>query len=165
MRIVVESVWWSYAQAMTSTARLIQVGRPAAQSLSFRHGRLGPVGWAAALTPGWLAGVAVATGARRGKPDAGRLLAFAIGGAAVGVLIARGVDEVRWRTRAVTVQVEESDAALDLMQAVRAEGVRAEMVRADKTRSGRIPSTPGYAVRYRAKDDRRVRAVLAEQHL
>ena len=59
----------------------------------------------------------------------------------------------------VSCEVDEPDAALDLMQAVRAEGVRADMVRADD----RTPAGVGYAVRYRAKDDRRVRAVLAEQ--
>lgn len=143
---------------MTSTARLPEVGRPAALSLSFRLIRLDPVGWAAVLAPGALAGIAVAVATGRGKPVAGRVLACAVGGAAASVLAARAVDEVRWRTRAVSLEVEEPDAALDLMQAVRAEGVRADMVRADH-----IPFTPAYAVRYRAKDDRRVRAVLAEQ--
>ena len=60
---------------------------------------------------------------------------------------------------AVSLEVDEPDAALDLMQAVRAEGVRADMVRADD----HTPSAPAYALRYRAKDDRRVRAVLAAQ--
>ncbi len=144
---------------MTATARPTQDARPAAPSLlAFHWTHLPPVGWVAVLAPGWLAGLAVAVGTGRAKPAVGRVLACAAGGAAAGLLIARGVDEVLWRTRAVSLEVQEPDAALDLMQAVRAEGVRADMVRADRIRSG-----PAYAVRYRAKDDRRVRAVLAEQ--
>jgi len=149
--------------ARTSTARLTQDGRPAALSVPFLRTRLSSVGWAAVLAPGWLAGIALAVATARGRPDAGRVLACAVGGAAAGVLIARAIDEVRWRSRAVSLEVEESDVALDLMQAVRAEGVRADMVRADVIRADRIPSAPAYAIRYRAKDDRRVRAVLAEQ--
>jgi len=93
-----------------------------------------------------------------GKPGLGRVLGCAAAGALTSAVLARAVDELRWRRRAVSVEVEEPDAALDLMQAVRAEGVRADMVRADHVMAG-----PAYAVRYRAKDDRRVRAVLAEQ--
>lgn len=144
--------------ARTSTARLTQDGPPAALSVLLRRTPLSPVGWAAVLAPGWLAGIAIAVATGRGRPGVGRVLACGLGGAAAGVLISRGIDEVRWRSRAVSLEVEEPDAALDLMQAVRAEGVRADMVRADH-----IPSAPAYAVRYRAKDDRRVRAVLAEQ--
>jgi hypothetical protein len=144
---------------MTSTARLTQDGRPATPSLlAFRRAQLNPAGWAAVLAPGWLAGVAVAVTTSKDKPQVGRVLLCAAGGALGGALLARGIDEVRWRSRPVSVEVEEPDAALDLMQAVRAEGVRADMVRADHLRSA-----PAYAVRYRAKDDRRVRAVLAEQ--
>lgn len=144
---------------MTSTARLTRDGRPAGKSLlAFRRAQLNPVGWAAVLAPGWLAGVAVAVATSRDKPQVGRVLICAAGGAVAGALLARGMYEFWWRSRPVTVEVQEPDAALDLMQAVRAEGVRADMVRADH-----IPSTPAYAVRYRAKDDHRVRAVLAEQ--
>ena len=96
----------------------------------------------------------------RGRPGRARVAAFAAGGVFVSVLIARIVDEARWRASAVSLEVDEPDAALDLMQAVRAEGVRADMVRADDPRT---PSGVGYALRYRAKDDRRVRAVLASQ--
>ncbi len=76
------------------------------------------------------------------------------------MLVARAIDEIRWRRGAVSVTVDEPDTALDLMQAVRERGVRADMVRADDSRH---PVGRHYAVRYRAKDDRRVRAVLAEQ--
>ena len=144
--------------ARTPTARLTEDGRPAALYVPSRRTRLSPIGWAAVVAPGWFVGTAIAVVTGRGKPDPGRVLACAAGGAAASVLIARGLDEVRWRSRAVSLQVEEPDMALDLMQAVRAEGVRADMVRADH-----IPSAPTYAIRYRAKDDRRVRAVLAAQ--
>lgn len=110
------------------------------------------------LAAGWLAGVAVALLTAKKPPGPARVFGFAAGGAVIGALVARVVDEVQWRRRPVSVEVEEPDAALDLMQAVRAEGVRADMVRADHVMAG-----PAYAVRYRAKDDRRVRAVLAEQ--
>ena len=143
---------------MTATARLTQDGRSAALSSLLLRTHPRPGGWVAVLAPGWLAGVAIAVTTGKGKPGVGRVLGCAFGGAATSVLIARGLDEVRWRSRAVSLEVTEPDAALDLMQAVRAEGVRADMVRADH-----IPSAPAYAVRYRAKDDRRVRAVLAEQ--
>jgi hypothetical protein len=80
-------------------------------------------------------------------------------------VLARVVDEVRWRTTAVSLEIDEPDTALDLMQAVRAEGVRADMVRSDMTEptADGVPHSPVYALRYRAKDDRRVRAVLAAQ--
>jgi len=96
----------------------------------------------------------------RGRPGLARTAALAAGGVFVTVLVARLVDEARRRSSAVSLEVAEPDAALDLMQAVRAEGVRAEMVRADDPQT---PSGGGYALRYRAKDDRRVRAVLAAQ--
>ena len=144
---------------MTATAKPTQGGRPTASSLlAFHRTHLTPANWIALLAPGWFAGVAVAAASSPTRPAVGRVLACAAGGAAASLLIARGVDEIRWRTRAVSLEVQEPDDALDLMQAVRAEGVRADMVRTD-----RVPSTPAYAVRYRAKDDRRVRAVLAEQ--
>jgi hypothetical protein len=78
--------------------------------------------------------------------------------------MARGIDEVVWRRSAVSLEVDEPDVALDLMQAVRAEGVHADMVRSD-ARGGKAVGRSGgaYALRYRAKDDRRVRAVFAEQ--
>lgn len=82
-------------------------------------------------------------------------------GAAGAVLLGRLIDEIRWRRGAVSLTVDGPDTALDLMQAVRARGVQADMVRADENE----PVGRHYALRYRAKDDRRVRAVLAEQHL
>jgi hypothetical protein len=56
----------------------------------------------------------------------------------------------------VCLELTEPDAVLDLLQEVRSQGVQADMIRAGQT-SG------GYALRYRARDDRRVRAVLAAQ--
>ena len=144
--------------ARTPAARLTEDGRPARLSVPFRRTGLSPSGWAAVVAPGWFVGIAIAVVTGQGKPNPGRGLVCAAGGAAASVMIARGIDEVRWRSRAVSLEVEEPDVALDLMQAVRAEGVRADMVRADH-----IPSAPAYAIRYRAKDDRRVRAVLAAQ--
>ena len=146
---------------MTSITELTRRGRPTADSpLGFRHSPRGATGWAALLVPGSLAAAAVGLAITRGRPGLARAAAFGAGGVLVSVLIARAIDEARWRRSGVSLPVAEPDAALDLMQAVRAEGVRADMVRADGDHS---PSGAGYALRYRAKDDRRVRAVLAAQ--
>ena len=125
-----------------------------------RRAELSGVGWAAVLAPGAFAGAGLAVITAGGRPGIGRLTACIAGGVLSGALFARVVDEVRWRRSAVSLEVDEPDAALDLMQAVRAEGVRADMVRAER-RAG--PAGGRYALRYRAKDDRRVRAVFAEQ--
>ncbi|MET0864816.1 MAG: hypothetical protein ABWZ98_10815 [Nakamurella sp.] len=128
-------------------------------AVAFRHDY--PVaGWATLLAPGVLAGVAVAAVSGPSRPGLLRLAAGAAGGLLVGALLARITDEVRWRRTAVSLRVDEPDVALDLMQAVRAEGVQAEMVRAMEPAG---PERGSFALRYRAKDDRRVRAVLAEQ--
>jgi len=146
---------------MTSTSVLTRRNRAAAATpWTFRRARLNPVGWAALIAPGALLGAAAAALTTGGRPTIERLVACSGVGALIGVLIARGIEEVRWRSSALSLEVEEPDAALDLMQAVRAEGVRADMVRAGD-RLGH--SGVAYALRYRAKDDRRVRAVLAEQ--
>lgn len=129
-------------------------------ALSVRRAQLTAVEWAALLAPGALAGATLAAVTGSGRTTIGRLAVGAGAGAAVGAVIARGMDEVQWRRRAVTLAVDEPDAALDLMQAVRAEGVQADMVRAD---DGRGRSGPAFGLRYRAKDDRTVRAVFAEQ--
>jgi hypothetical protein len=145
---------------MTSTTELTRGGGTTAPTpLGFRSSPRGAVGWAALLLPGSLAAAAPLV-ITRGRPSLTRIAAFAAGGVLLGVLIARVVDEARWRASAVSLEVDEPDAALDLMQAVRAEGVRAEMIRSDDPHT---PSGVGYALRYRAKDDRRVRAVLASQ--
>jgi hypothetical protein len=81
-------------------------------------------------------------------------------GALLGMALARFVDEMRWRRSAVCVELTEPDAVLDLLQAVRAQGVQADMIRAGDGGRG---AGAGYALRYRARDDRRVRAVLASQ--
>lgn len=128
-------------------------------ALAFRHG-YGVSGWAALLAPGALAGAGVALIA--GRPGVRRLAAGVAGGLLCGAVLARVADEVQWRRSAVSLRVDEPDAALDLMQAVRAEGVRAEMVRAVEPTG---PNRGSFALRYRAKDDRRVRALLAEQQL
>ena len=125
---------------------------------AFRH-VYPAAGWATMLAPGVLAGVSVAA-VGHNRPGLLRLAAGAAGGLLAGVLLARITDEVRWRRSNVSLQVDEPDAALDLMQAVRAEGVQAEMVRAIETTG---PARGSFALRYRAKDDRLVRAVLAEQ--
>ena len=90
----------------------------------------------------------------------GPVAATTVGGALIGVVFARIVDELRWRRSAVCIELAEPDAVLDLLQAVRAEGMQADMIRADRAGdTGRA----GYALRYRGRDDRRVRAVLAAQ--
>ena len=128
--------------------------------LAFRHGRPGVTGWAALLAPGALVGSMLATLATPRRPSAVRVIAGLTLGAASGVLVGRLIDEIRWRRGAVSLSVGEPDTALDLMQAVRARGVQADMVRADDDHA---PVGRHYVLRYRAKDDRRVRAVLAEQ--
>lgn len=117
------------------------------------------------LARGALLGSAAAAVAGRQQAGVGRIAFGAGTGAASALVIARVADEVRWRTAAVSLEVDEPDAALDLMQAVRAEGVRADMVRSDSAdhATDGAPHGPVYALRYRAKDDRRVRAVLAAQ--
>ncbi len=161
VNLVVECRPASYPREMTSITELTSRSRPAAASpLGFRHSPRGAAGWAALLVPGSLTATAVGLAITRGRPGLARATAFAVGGVFVSVLIARAVDEANWRRSAVSLQVAEPDAALDLMQAIRAEGVRADMVRAQDTHP---PSGVGYALRYRAKDDRRVRAVLAAQ--
>jgi hypothetical protein len=138
--------------------------------------RFGPEGvrdrgfarWAAVLGGGAVTGglVAVtaisAVTARRST----RTVALAVGiGAAGGVLAGRAIVAIRRRGAPVWMPVDEPDTALDLMQAVRARGVQADMIRTDAigADTGQPPVGRHYALRYRAKDDRRVRAVLAEQ--
>ena len=150
---------WSYPGVMTSSTVPTRRSHPVSESpWAFRRARMTATGWAVLLAPGALAGgVAVAAGRRA------RVVPLLVGigaGAACSLLLARIVDEVRWRRSAVSLAVDEPDAALDLMQAVRAEGVRAEIVQADGAAG---PSRRAYILRYRAKDDRRVRAVFAEQ--
>jgi hypothetical protein len=127
---------------------------------AFRRARMTATGWAVLLAPGALAGGVAAAVAAGRRARVVPLLVGIGGGAACSLLLARIVDEVRWRRSAVSLAVDEPDAALDLMQAVRAEGVRAEIVQADDAAG---PSRRAYILRYRAKDDRRVRAVFAEQ--
>ena len=114
----------------------------------------------AVFAPGAAAGAALAVTASGRRRAAGRLATGIGAGVLTGLLLTRAVDEVQWRRSAVSLRVDEPDAALDLMQAVRAEGVQADMVRANAERE---PGRRHYAVRYRAKDDRRVRAVFARQ--
>ncbi len=129
------------------------------------------------LIPGALTGGLVAVGTVSGRRP-GVLGTFGIGlgigigigiGSVAGVVLGRVIDEVRWRRIPVSLAVDEPDTALDLMQAVRASGVQADMVRTDngpaaEDRAGdHGPGGRHYALRYRAKDDRRVRAVIAEQ--
>jgi hypothetical protein len=127
--------------------------------LGFRQVRLSPAGWLAVLAPGAVAGLAVGLSGPREGHRPGRAVAATAAGALAGVTVARVVDELRWRRSAVCIELAEPDAVLDLLQAVRAEGVRADMIRA----AGGSAGAGGYALRYRARDDRRVRAVLAAQ--
>jgi hypothetical protein len=120
---------------MNSTAMSTMDGRRTEPPWVFRGARLTTAGWAAILAPGYLAGIAIAVATAHGKPGIGRVLRWAIGGALSTALIARGIDEISWRGRPVSLEVDEPDAALDLMQAVRAEGVRADMVRSDHVTS------------------------------
>ncbi len=136
--------------------------RPHLPAVGFRGVKLNVAGWAAVLVPGATVGAVV--GALVGG-SARRALRVALGGvagAAAGLAAARLADEIRWRDTPVTLHIDEPDEALDVMQAVRAAGVQADMVRAPD----RDPEEGalGYQVRYRARDERRVRAVLAAQH-
>jgi len=144
---------------MPSSTKPTRSPSTSTSTLAFRRAQLTAVEWAALLAPGALAGATLAALIGSGRTTIGRLAVGAGAGAAVGAAVARGMDEVQWRRRPVTLAVDKPDAALDLMQAVRAEGVQADMVRADDhDRSG-----PAFGLRYRAKDDRTVRAVFAEQ--
>ena len=124
--------------------------------------------WAALLAAGaFTCGLVAVTAVRAvSRRRSSRTLALAVCvGAAGGVLLGRAVAEVRRGRAPVWMAVDEPDTALDLMQAVRARGVRADMIRTDGIGTGgdRQPVGRHYALRYRAKDDLRVRAVLAEQ--
>jgi len=127
--------------------------------LGFRQVRLSATGWLAVLAAGAAAGLAVALTGGRDSVRPGRMVAAGAAGALAGIILVRVVDELRWRRSAVCIELTEPDAVLDLLQAVRAEGVRADMIRAGDG----SPGAGGYALRYRARDDRRVRAVLAAQ--
>lgn len=148
-----------YPRNMTSTMSHPTRPMTTASGLAFRKARLSVSTWAALLVPGALTGLGAALLSGKGRPGPVRLAALTLAGAGSAVLVARGINEVRWRRSDISLSVTEPDDALDLLQAVRAEGVHADMVRADHQ-----ATTPAYAVRYRAKDDRRVRRVLAAQH-
>jgi hypothetical protein len=74
------------------------------------------------------------------------------------LILARIADEQRWRSMTTSLQLDEPDEALDLMQEIRAAGVEADMIRAD---ADAHPDCGAYALRYRRRDEGRVRAVLA----
>lgn len=151
------------SSAMTSDARSsdeVADHPPAAAPLGFRRLRLSPAGWLALLAPGVVAGLGAGLTRNRGRVRPGRVAVATVGGALLGVVVARVVDEVQWRRSAVCLRLAEPDAVLDLLQEVRAQGVQADMIRAEQAAGG---SGGGYALRYRARDDRRVRAALAAQ--
>ena len=159
---MVESTGATYPGGMASSSALTREPRSSEQmadhhaastALGFRRMGFSPTGWVALLAPG------VAVG-RRGRGPPGRWAPAAVGGALLGVAAARVVDEVQWRRSAVCLELSEPDAVLDLLQEVRSQGVQADMVRAEHAAG---PSSTGYALRYRARDDRRVRAALAAQ--
>ena len=128
--------------------------------LAFRQVELSGLGWAAIVLPGAMAGASAGLALTRGRLRPGPLAAAGLAGALLGVAVARVVDELRWRRSAICLELAEPDAVLDLLQAVRAEGVHADMIRASDGPAG---AGAGYALRYRARDDRRVRAVLSAQ--
>lgn len=130
--------------------------------LGFRRIHLSPAGWVAVLVPGAAAGLLAGLTTGRGRVRPGPVAAATVVGALVGVLAARAVDEIRWRRSAVCLELAEPDAVLDLLQEVRARGVQADMIRAEQSTHG---AGRGYALRYRARDDRRVRAALATQQV
>ena len=134
--------------------------RTVSAPLGFRRTRLSPAGWAALLTPGLATGLMAGLAGDRGRRHPGRLAAAAVGGALLGLGLARLVDELQWRRSAICLELTEPDAALDLLQEVRSQGVQADMIRSEQATGG---SGRRYALRYRARDDRRVRAALAAQ--
>lgn len=168
---MVETGRATYAGPMASSSAVSRDTRPAervtdrppaASPLRFRRIRPSAVGWAALFAPGAVGGLVAGLTGAPGPIRPGRVIVATAGGALAGVVVARVIDEVRWRRSAICLELAEPDAVLDLLQAVRAEGVQADMIRAHH------PERPdgdvvGYALRYRARDDRRVRAVLARQ--
>ena len=129
----------------------------------FRTVSLNAVGTAAVLAPGAAAGAGL--GLLTKTAPVGRLtrvLVLGIGGAVTGLILARIADEQRWRSMTTSLQLDEPDEALDLMQAIRAAGVQADMIRAD---ADAHPDFGAYALRYRHRDERRVRAVLAARRM
>lgn len=166
---MVESAGASYPGGMASSSAVTGEARPfepavddpaSAAPLGFRRMRPSAAGWVALLAPGLAAGLLAGLGSGHGRVHPGRVSAATVGGALLGIAVARAVDEVRWRRSAICLELSEPDAVLDLLQEVRSQGVQADMIRAQDAagHSGR-----GYALRYRARDDRRVRAALAAQ--
>ena len=153
---------------MGATALVAERGRRGRWGRSgwgFRTVRLNAAGTAAVLAPGAVAGAGLGllTSPRTsptGSPSRNltRVLILGVGGALTGLILARIEDERRWRGMMATWQLDEPDEVLDLMQAIRAAGVEAEMIRADEHAH---PDLGGYALRYRARDEPRVRALLA----
>jgi len=133
----------------------------------FRTVSLNAAGAAAVLAPGAAAGASLGLltkaspmGSPSGKLT--RVLVLGIGGAVTGLILARIADEQRWRNMMTSLRLDEPDEALDTMQAIRAAGVQADMIRAD---ADAHPNFGGYALRYRHRDERRVRAVLAARRV
>ncbi len=141
--------------------------RWAASGWGFRTVRLNAAGTAAVLAPGALAGAGLGllTSVRTATSPSKsltRVLILGVGGAVTGLILARIADEQRWRGSSTSLQLDEPDEALDLMQAIRAAGVEADMIRADAdARADAHADFGAYALRYRRKDEGRVRAVLA----
>jgi hypothetical protein len=168
-RPMVESGPGTYPGAMTSSSALTRDARPrepvterprVGLPIGFRQVRLSAAGALAVLVPGAVAGFCPALIGAGGHPRPGRVVAATAAGALAGLVLVRIVDELRWRRSAVCIELAEPDAVLDLLQAVRARGVHADMIRAADGPAG---SGTGYALRYQARDVRRVRAVLAAQ--
>jgi len=133
----------------------------------FRTVSLNAAGAAAVLAPGAAAGASLglltkASPMRSPSGKLTRVLVLGIGGAVTGLILARIADEQRWRNMMTSLRLDEPDEALDTMQAIRAAGVQADMIRAD---ADAHPNFGGYALRYRHRDERRVRAVLAARRV
>jgi hypothetical protein len=153
---------------MGATALLAEHGRRGRGGRSgwgFRTVRLNAAGTAAVLAPGALAGAGLGLLTSPTTPSTGsptrnltRVLILGVGGALTGLILARVADERRWRGMMTTWQLDEPDEVLDLMQAIRAAGVEAEMIRADEHAH---PDLGAYALRYRARDEPRVRALMS----
>ena len=145
---------------LTRQQRLDRWRRP---GWRFRTVSLNAAGAAVVLAPGAATGAGLALLTRTsamGSPTGKltRVLVLGIGGAVTGLILARIADEQRWRSMTTSLQLDEPDESLDLMQAVRAAGVEADMIRAD---ADAHPDFGAYALRYRRRDEGRVRAVLA----
>lgn len=148
---------------MSATALLTRWGheRLGRSVWGFRTVRFNLAGRLAVLVPGGLLGAGIGMLSRTlGSRNPRRVLVLGVAGAVTGLLLARIADQHRWRGSVTSLQLDEPDEALDLMQAIRAAGVDADMIKVDDHAH---PDLGGFVLRYHARDGRRVRAVLTAQ--